>query len=727
MQLNRLCVYHSPRDDLEQMRLQLKKALLEEILKVETGNTPYKDSLKEVNLLLKSKPKGYMCVLIGCRFVSNRHRQYVKHIKTTHPRVSNVCCNFKHTCVRNFSNIEDLISHIKEDHAVQPAEVGTSLPSNPVLDVPCRCIMSSCGTRHFACLPDLLRHFNTVHHKEARECVFEGCNHKFVPSSTSRNHFQLKHLVKGKKQLKSKHLLNVPCPPVLNVTSLMDIEDEIDVDEPVQHDNDSYDAFDIDDLENDEPDDESEEFFLQYYADFLNRLGYHRYIPQSTVQDIAEEYYKNSKRSQEIREKKLRESLRDVSSLSEDDRNKIVRDVIEDDFFLKAQEELNTQYKRNKYLTRNMQYVAPVEILLNKSEVEKGKRKDVLHYVPLEAAMKNLLEDRSFIQMFRREKNRQRSTTEDGKISDIQDGMLMKTNLFFQQNPGAMAFLFYSDGVELVNPLGAARGTYKVVQVFYTLVNIPKNQRSQIDKLQLAMIFKEKLLKKYPYEVIYKKMVEDLLKLEVGIVVNIPEPTTFKVGILLHSADNLEAHLLGGFNGSFSSKSVCRWCHIQYDQLEDNIHDFDGEHPHEKWTAAEYDTVALALERHESIEEVDNVIEIDDRADDDACELDEEDDYEDDDEDTDDGEEEDLPGVINEKGGIKSLCPLNVLQSFHCVNGFPPGMYNSVKTLNGANKSDLVYLLRSFIIYIPPVLKYFQSSFRMYCQIISRSDNLENT
>ena len=34
----------------------------------------------------------------------------------------------------------------------------------------------------------------------------------------------------------------------------------------------------------------------------------------------------------------------------------------------------------------------------------------------------------------------------------------------------------------------------------------------------------KKLLKKYSYQIIYKRMVEDLIKLEGGILVNIPEP-----------------------------------------------------------------------------------------------------------------------------------------------------------------------------------------------------------
>ena len=75
----------------------------------------------------------------------------------------------------------------------------------------------------------------------------------------------------------------------------------------------------------------------------------------------------------------------------------------------------------------------------------------------------------------------------------------------------------------------------------------------------MAMVFKEKLLKKYSFEVIYKGMVEDLIKLEGGILVNIPEPKVIKIGLLLYAADNLEAHQIGGYSGSFSSKSICRF------------------------------------------------------------------------------------------------------------------------------------------------------------------------
>ena len=58
-QLNRLFVYKVPRDEIQQMRLQLKKVLLEEILKVDIANQTYIDRLEEIITLLQQKPKGY--------------------------------------------------------------------------------------------------------------------------------------------------------------------------------------------------------------------------------------------------------------------------------------------------------------------------------------------------------------------------------------------------------------------------------------------------------------------------------------------------------------------------------------------------------------------------------------------------------------------------------------------------------------------------------------------
>ena len=84
-------------------------------------------------------------------------------------------------------------------------------------------------------------------------------------------------------------------------------------------------------------------------------------------------------------------------------------------------------------------------------------------------------------------------------------------------------------------------------------------QRSGIDKIQLALVFKEKLLKKYSQGYLLGKFLRDLKTLETtGVEVFLPIHRRIKAGLLLYSGDNLESHTVGGFSVCFSSKDVCR-------------------------------------------------------------------------------------------------------------------------------------------------------------------------
>ena len=78
------------------------------------------------------------------------------------------------------------------------------------------------------------------------------------------------------------------------------------------------------------------------------------------------------------------------------------------------------------------------------------------------------------------EQEREKSRKDDGVLRDFGDGSAFKENDFFKKNPGAYAGHFYSYAVELSYPLGAARGLHKICQVFYTISQIPKSQRSQL-------------------------------------------------------------------------------------------------------------------------------------------------------------------------------------------------------------------------------------------------------
>ena len=313
-------------------------------------------------------------------------------------------------------------------------------------------------------------------------------------------------------------------------------------------------------------------------------------------------------------------------------------------------------------------------MILNKSDVKLGRKKDVIHYVPIEDTIRNLVEDSSFIQMSAMCSMRRRNPS---KIYDVKDGLYYKENKFFQENPDSYGIILYSDAVEIKNPLGAARGCYKLVQVFFTLCEVEKAQRSKIDRLSLCMVFREKLLKKYTLERIFRRLVEDLMKIEGGMVIGLPVVKTIKCGVACYSADNLEAHIMGGFRACFSSGEVCRVCHINYCDLDDNIHDLCEGGNIEKWTVSEYDQIVNTFKEtdHSSDDEVDDDLNLDLSSDD-----------------SDLATEKATDGDYLNSRGLKSMCPLNVLSSFHCINGFPPDVLHDV--MEGVIPEDLLAIIR---------------------------------
>jgi len=169
-----------------------------------------------------------------------------------------------------------------------------------------------------------------------------------------------------------------------------------------------------------------------------------------------------------------------------------------------------------------------------------------------------------------------------------------------------------------------------------------------------------------------------------------------KFGILAYSADNLEAHSLGGFSCCFSSKDVCRFCHITYDELDSHIHDFDGNDAHKYWSVKQYDNICKDLtEEEQGTEEVFCRITEDNLFDDTCYQEDTTDDFSSEDEMEQDVMTEDR---TTNKFGLRHKCPLNALQSFHAVTQFPPDCMHDL--MEGKfNGSELVpHLIRKFFL-----------------------------
>ena len=371
----------------------------------------------------------------------------------------------------------------------------------------------------------------------------------------------------------------------------------------------------------------------------------------------------------------------------------IVRENKQDPF-LKAQEELSNETKRLRFMDDNFHLVKPREICLNPEAVKNGSPKEVIHYVPLLKAFKTLVEDYTFNVALENARNDER-TEKDDLIEDVKDGEAYKTSQYFIDNPEAYSMMLYSDGVELVNPLASGKGKHKIVQVFWQLCDLPRFQRSTVDRLQVGLVFKEKLLRKHSYKKIFKCLVDDLQILEnEGVEVSKPFPRKIKAGLLLYSGDNLESHLVGGFSASFSSKDVCRHCHLQYKDLQDHIHNYDGDSIHEPWTKVEYDALDV-----QDVDEADEVDEVDDSA---GLHLVEPEnnlfnEFEDPEEaESTAGSEAEEDAETNKRQfGVKRKCTFNILKEFHCVTSMPPDSLHDL--MEGVIPQDLLGFIRIFI------------------------------
>ena len=667
--------HYDPDEEIEVLRNILKQCLLEEICKVDLNEDDrdfFAKCTKEVEDCLEkhsdTRNSGYLCCIIGCRFVGSRHRYYVRHVKRDHPNIKSVLCNFKKSCKRNFSSISGLMNHIKEVHSSsstgRPFELPPAINSPSPVETPCKCDRESCGGIHLRNISDLLRHYNSAHANEDRPCVFENCSTLFrarVPRY-AMNHIRVKHKNMGNMKLKSKYILN-PGPDesiaLIRNQSFETISAMHQAD--IDYDGDMYQEDDFEDIEASDNnlqdvciDENGNQYYLEYFSDFLSRLAFVKFVPQTVIQEICEEFISNTRKSLLRQEKVLRKSLETCDSC---DVERIVEDLFKNDPFLTAQEHLNTEYKRKLFVQSCPTYVEPKEILLNPTKVREGGKKEVYHYVPLVASLNVLTVDPTFIKMRAGAK-----VFNDHKLRDLKDGSLFKNSNYFNENKDAFSIILYSDAVELQNPLGAARGTYKLVFIYYTLCEVVKPQRSQIDHLQLVMTFKEKLLKKYSLAKILKPLIDDLKSLEHGIEMSSPT-RILKCGVACYVSDNLEASLVGGFSSNFSSYDVCRICHMQHKDLLNHAHESHGD-----WTVDEYDIICDAMFQHDEEDPNSDNIEIDgDHLFPESTSESEGSDNEIDP----DGEEETSSATDVQSRGLRSRCTLNVLQSFHSVTGFP--------------------------------------------------------
>jgi len=233
---------------------------------------------------------------------------------------------------------------------------------------------------------------------------------------------------------------------------------------------------------------------------------------------------------------------------------------------LRADGLLRSEHSRKAYYKEAFNFVKPVAKYLGGD----GSRKKMYHYVPIKETLQAMFHDAS-IQNFIQDHDN--TTTDSFELRDIRDGMMFKQNEFFKCNPSGLQILLYQDSFEAVNPLGAARGKHKLLGVYFTLGNLHPAVRSRIDTLQLVIICKERYLKEFGADVVFRPLIDDLNSLEtVGIDIG-NEIGVVKGALVSILGDNLGSHFIGGFVESFSgSGHFCRFCMTTNEELANGQH-----------------------------------------------------------------------------------------------------------------------------------------------------------
>ena len=221
---------------------------------------------------------------------------------------------------------------------------------------------------------------------------------------------------------------------------------------------------------------------------------------------------------------------------------------------------LDSIYKQKQKIKQGP-YVAPVSI-----DIGDG---DKIVYVPLLENLKCLLSHEDIVSFIIDNHHQIRSNHSNGVIHNFRSSEKCQQNSFLLSSNNIHISLYIDDFV-LTNPLGTSAKTHKLCAIYYLINNIPFALRSKLHNIQLVSLFPSSHIKKHGFDIILRKLVEDLKILETnGVNVELNGQHVIFFGtITALVADNLASHEIGGYITSFSGFRRCRFCNGTSDSIQ---------------------------------------------------------------------------------------------------------------------------------------------------------------
>jgi hypothetical protein len=172
----------------------------------------------------------------------------------------------------------------------------------------------------------------------------------------------------------------------------------------------------------------------------------------------------------------------------------------------KAFNKFSSQKRLNAYFARSDFHVEPIELFLGYDE---SGRSETYQYVPIRESIKALCQHEDVLSQII---NGHQSN--DGKIRDFCDGNLHRNNDLFSGDVSTLQIQLYFDDFTVANPLGNKAKNFKISAFYFLLGNLKPKFRSRLHVIQLAILCKAKLIKKYGLTTVMQRVMSDLKALE---------------------------------------------------------------------------------------------------------------------------------------------------------------------------------------------------------------------
>jgi hypothetical protein len=579
------------------------------------------------------------CPIIHCKLLSETLDCHLQHLHTHEGQTLSKfqCCS--PDCLSTFTYVRSLKKHLTLFHPEaedRPAPKRQKLfvADSRQFDFQFKCPHLSCGHVCLESLKEIKAHLCFhAHQGEEVLCPFKACDKKYAKRTSFLSHMDRFHCgqsVSNLKQCSHAHDIEI---------ADCDTASSSDIEESQTRESLSPTSADASpDIVPEAPNSS----LLYNLGDFYNQLLHSNRVPYSTVQMIINKYLAVYRQGQSSKGDQIR-SLLTKEGVSDDLIDRLLQDIQEKDEFLLAHDtslehNLGSQYYRTKFIEDSFPFVSPRTCILNPEE-----RKDMQRSFQYMSILETFILFNANSGYLRQIKVQQNTPSHD-MIQSITDGEFYKTNPFFVDNPDAVPILMYSDAACLINPLNTGKTkTHKMTGFYFTFGNLPVWNRSKVDPLQVAIYVLEVDLLKFGYDAVLKPLIDDLKKLEQGVVIagrNAP----VKAGLALWIADNLGAHEVAGLSKSFSSGHICRTCIITYAELKEG-----RVHPRSSAEGGAYE--ALDKIKYDS-------------------------------------------ALLSGDGqyGVQKACSLNELASFHCAGQCPPCYAHDI--LEGVASYDLFAYLK---------------------------------